>query len=455
MAEGSMYVTLFNIAGLAAPAWLLLIFLPKWKFTRWLASSAIIPALISLIYLAGVGLLVTANGFAFMRDFGSAEGVTRLLARQDVAMVAWIHILAFDQLVGLMIYRDNMEHRYVPLPIQSVILFFTFMLGPVGFLAYYVLRHLRGGREKSESMAASPSPTAARGIADVLKMGRNQLMKTRSLTVTGIIGIVMGLFCLAIINDRGTAFVPPEGDLSKAAALDIAVGLYTLTLAFFVPAARFTERGRKIWVNTSIMLTLFGYTVETIQILRGFDPRFSRAGSPAVQILGGFLFLTAMGLIVLFAILTWKYFRRREDSGSPTMLAARYGFASVYAGFAAGFWLSANQGSDVGAAGSILPLHALGFHGLQAIPAIALLLTWSATRDDDARKWIHVAGVAWLLSCVAVAVQTAGGNAVTSISAATLAAGLVLLLWAGVGLLALAKWFRPHKDPSAYVTPVA
>ena len=129
-----MYVTLFNLAGLAAPAWLLLVLLPKWKFTRWLARTAIFPALISLTYLAGVALLVTAEGVGFMRDFGSAEGVTRLLARQDVAMVAWIHILAFDQLAGLMIYRDNMEHRYVPIPVQSVVLLLTFMLGPIGFL---------------------------------------------------------------------------------------------------------------------------------------------------------------------------------------------------------------------------------------------------------------------------------------------------------------------------------
>ena len=440
MTDHSMYVTLFNLAGLAAPVWLLLIFLPKWKFTRWLAHSAIVPALISLIYLAGVGLLVTTHGFAFMRDFGSAEGVTRLLARQDIAMVAWIHILAFDQLAGLLIYRDNMEHRYVPLPVQSVILFFTFMLGPVGFLTYFVLRLLRGKRDAIATTSAPPSPRSARSIVDVLSLGRDQLMSVRALTVTGIIGIVMGLFCLAVINDRGTTLIPPEGDLSKAAAFNIAVGLYTLTLAFFVPGARFTPLGRSIWINTTVAIMLFSYSNETSQSLRGFDPRFSRAGSPIVQILGGVFFLTAISLIVLFAILTWKYFRHREDATSPLVLAARYGFASVFAGFAAGFWLSFNQGSEVGAAGNILPLHALGFHGLQAIPAIALLLMWSSTPRDEARKWIHVAGIAWLLACVAVAIQTAAGNPVVSISAPTMAAAAVLLLWASVGVFALLKW---------------
>ena len=440
----SMYVTLFKLAGLAAPAWLLLIFLPKWRFTRWLARTAIIPALISLIYLAGVGLLVTAEGFGFMRDFGSAEGVTRLLARQDIAMVAWIHILAFDQLVGLLIYRDNMEHRYVPLPVQSLLLFLTFMLGPIGFLTYYVLRLLRGKRDTTQAAtAASPSFLGGKGIGEALKLGRDQLMLVRPLTVAGIIGIVVGLFCLAVINERGTALVAPEGNLGKAAAFSIAVGLYTLTLAFFVPGARFSPRGQKIWVNTTVAIVLYSYSMETIQILRGFDPRFSQAGSPVVQMLGGVFFLTATSLIVLFTILTWKYFRHRENARDPLVLATRYGFAAVYAGFAAGFWLSFNQGSEVGAEGSILPLHALGFHGLQAIPAIALLLVWSNTPSDEARKWIHIAGIAWLLACGAVAIQTAAGNAVISISAASVAAGAVFLIWASVGMFAFLRWSRP------------
>jgi hypothetical protein len=140
-----MYVTLFQLAAFAAPAWFLLIFLPKWRGTRWLALSALFPVLLSVLYLIGIVLVISQSGMGFMRDFGDAEGVTRLLARQEIALVAWIHILAFDQLVGLFIYRDNMHHRYVPIVAQSVILFFTFMLGPIGFLAYYVVRLARTG----------------------------------------------------------------------------------------------------------------------------------------------------------------------------------------------------------------------------------------------------------------------------------------------------------------------
>ena len=140
-----MYLTLYNLAGPAAFAWLLLIFLPKWRVTEWVARSALVPALLCLLYVIGIVALISHAGFGFIREFGSADGVARLMAQRDIALVAWIHFLAFDQLVGIFIYRDNMHHRYVPIPIQSVILFFTFMLGPVGFISYYLIRWARSG----------------------------------------------------------------------------------------------------------------------------------------------------------------------------------------------------------------------------------------------------------------------------------------------------------------------
>ena len=140
-----MYVTLFNLAGPAILAWVLMIFLPTWRVTQWLVRSAIVPALLAVLYVVGIALLIGANGMGFMTYFGNAEGVTRLMARPEIALVAWIHFLVFDQLVGIFILRDNMHHRYVPIPVQSVILFLTLMLGPVGFLSYYVIRWARSG----------------------------------------------------------------------------------------------------------------------------------------------------------------------------------------------------------------------------------------------------------------------------------------------------------------------
>ena len=49
-----------------------------------------------------------------------------------------------------------MHHRYVPIPVQSVILFLTFMLGPLGFLSYYVIRSARAGSLGGSTEEARP-----------------------------------------------------------------------------------------------------------------------------------------------------------------------------------------------------------------------------------------------------------------------------------------------------------
>ena len=94
-------------------------------------------------------------------DFGSPTGVISLLTDPDVALIVWIHILAFDHLVGVIIFRDNMGRRVVPLPVQSVLLFVTLMFGPVGFLTYWGLRMVRGHGPDVLGVVGAPTPEAS------------------------------------------------------------------------------------------------------------------------------------------------------------------------------------------------------------------------------------------------------------------------------------------------------
>jgi hypothetical protein len=44
----------------------------------------------------------------------------------------------------------------------------------------------------------------------------------------------------------------------------------------FVPLARFGATGWRLWLGALLGSVLTGYGLETIETLRGFDPRFSR-----------------------------------------------------------------------------------------------------------------------------------------------------------------------------------
>ncbi|MBC7790014.1 MAG: hypothetical protein H7Z74_08705 [Anaerolineae bacterium] len=100
----------------------------------------------------------------------------------------------------------------------------------------------------------------------------------RLLASVGVLGLLLSAVCALVMWLRGSSFIPPEGDLTKAITFNAAVGIYVLTLALYAPLASFSPRGSAHWRGWTIGLTLYAYGAETIQVLRGLDPRFTRLG---------------------------------------------------------------------------------------------------------------------------------------------------------------------------------
>jgi hypothetical protein len=274
----------------------------------------------------------------------------------------------------------------------------------------------------------------------------------RSITLLGILGLVLAFGCAVVAAVHGL-MIAPEGDLTKAISFDGAVGIYLLTIALFVPLARFTPSGLRKWTGWTVALMLYAFGLETIQILRGFDPRFTRAGGTVDQVAGSLFLFVAIGVIVLFVILAAKLVRRKADGAEAlVLLGIRYAAASTLIAFGAGVWMSAVQGRNFGAHGNILPLHALGFHALQGIPLVAWLLSRSGISNEMSRRWLHVAGTAWIAACVMVAVQTAIGQPVTEISPAIVSAAAAMLVWAVCFLQAARLWLAVPRQTHATVT---
>ena len=130
----------FKIVGaLALPMWALLILLPKWKVTRFLIDYKIIPIILSVVYAIYITIAIIDGG---MMDFGSLQSVMQLFTVENAVLAGWIHYLAFDLLVGMWIVNQNKTLQIHPV-ILAPCLLGTFLLGPVGFLVFMMIRSIQ------------------------------------------------------------------------------------------------------------------------------------------------------------------------------------------------------------------------------------------------------------------------------------------------------------------------
>lgn len=119
--------------------WILMIFTPKWKVTRFLIDYKVIPIILSLGYAFYIVQAILIGG---AMDFGSLESVMALFTEENAVLAGWIHYLAFDLLVGMWILNQNQKigiHHIIIIPC----LLGTFMFGPIGFLLFIIIKSIK------------------------------------------------------------------------------------------------------------------------------------------------------------------------------------------------------------------------------------------------------------------------------------------------------------------------
>lgn len=133
--------TLFAIAnGAALAGWALLVFLPKGGYTRLAIHLGLLPLAMSLLYLYGI--ITGFESFTSGGGFGSIDAVRVLFANDQMLLAGWVHYLAFDLLVGGWIVRDAQRTGIAHWTVVPSLVF-TFLLGPIGFMTYWILRTSR------------------------------------------------------------------------------------------------------------------------------------------------------------------------------------------------------------------------------------------------------------------------------------------------------------------------
>ncbi len=130
-----MVETVFSVCStVAVVGWVLLLALPRHRLAH-LVASVVIPLAIAGVYL----VLIVQHFGRSDGGFGSLAEVTRLFANPAMLLAGWLHYLAFDLFLGAWEVRDAQRHG-VPHLLVVPCLLLTFLLGPIGLLAYMAVR---------------------------------------------------------------------------------------------------------------------------------------------------------------------------------------------------------------------------------------------------------------------------------------------------------------------------
>jgi hypothetical protein len=118
--------------------WILLIFLPNWKYTQ-------------AVILNGL-LVLFSSLYAFMilkdiqdfnpESFSSLANVKALFQSDDALTAGWIHYLAFDLFVGAYIVQKSKQIGLSRI-FYTITLPFTFMFGPIGYLLFVIFKTIK------------------------------------------------------------------------------------------------------------------------------------------------------------------------------------------------------------------------------------------------------------------------------------------------------------------------
>ena len=136
--------TLFSLSSLLVmPFWALMIFAPRWSWTRRIIGSPLISLPAAVLY----AVLVLPNVVSLLPALANPNlaGITALLGSPQGATIAWVHFLAFDSFVGRWAYLDAQE-RGINVFLMAFVLALILMFGPLGFAVYLGVRAALGSR---------------------------------------------------------------------------------------------------------------------------------------------------------------------------------------------------------------------------------------------------------------------------------------------------------------------
>lgn len=122
---------------LGAPFWLLMILLPRWRWTRRMMASPLVAAPHAALYVAVMVPQLRRVAPAVAKP--TPHRVELLLSTSEGLTAGWLHLMMADLFIGRWIYLDAQEHN-IPARLSSPVLCLALVFSPAGLLAYLGLR---------------------------------------------------------------------------------------------------------------------------------------------------------------------------------------------------------------------------------------------------------------------------------------------------------------------------
>ncbi|RJE87567.1 hypothetical protein D3P07_14700 [Paenibacillus sp. 1011MAR3C5] len=268
------------------------------------------------------------------------------------------------------------------------------------------------------------------------------------MVVTGLLGFALALVCGLGALLLGTDETPGSG-MAKAVSFNAALGIFLLSTAAVSPFAGWGRKSRAFFRWSYIALALFSYFAETVQHIRGVNPRFAMDGSAFDLAVANGFGMAAMLLVVFYLGFAAAFFRKRASQLQPSVvLSVRYAMVAVLFSFAGGICISINGGRFIGLEGNLIWFHGLGFHALQVLPITAWLAIRSSMTIRLQRTLIHIAGVSFIGGLLAIGLQTLQERTLLEWSLLPLAALAFFIVTTAASLRACLEAVRSKKDGS-------
>jgi|TARA_Y100000389_G_scaffold100468_1_gene97201 hypothetical protein len=123
------------------PFWILIIFFPQSKLSKYLVVS-IFPVFLLVVAYGFVLYKSYLNSYDFLGNFNLYLGidyVADLFKDNSYLLLFWIHFVSINLFVGGWILKDS-QKLFINKFLIAFLLIITYLVGPIGLFIYWVIR---------------------------------------------------------------------------------------------------------------------------------------------------------------------------------------------------------------------------------------------------------------------------------------------------------------------------